>query len=351
MLFNLPPDDTLYAAMAARDAAWDGHAFVGVTSTGIFCRIPCPARIPKRENCRFFDRASACIEAGFRPCKRCHPLGDDPIVERLMIALKNDPLRRWGEHDLTAMGLELSTVRRAFKRATGQTFLELARQRRVAASLGTLSEGENVVFAQIDAGFESPSAFRNAFARIIGRAPGNFAKDAILRADWIRSPLGPMIAVSDRHALHLLEFPERKALPRELDLLWRDAKGQIGFGRFPATDRIEAELAAYFAGESARFDTPLAPRGTTFQRDVWEQLRHIPAGQTRSYGEIARALGRPSAVRAVAAANGANPIAIVIPCHRVIGADGALTGYGGGIWRKRQLISIERRFREKERIS
>lgn len=347
-LFALPDDDTLYSALQARDAAWDGRAFVGVASTGIFCRLTCPARKPKRENCRFFDSAAACLEAGFRPCKRCHPLGDDPLVTRLMAALDSDPARRWREADLAELGVDPSTVRRAFKRATGMTFLDLARQRRIAAGIGALSGGDGVIHAQIDAGFESGSAFRVAFARLMGRAPGVFPAKALLRADWVATPLGPLIVVADDSAVMLAEFLERKALPRELAKLKASAKGSLGFGRTALHDRLAAELAGFFAGTNARFTTPLAPLGTMFQREVWAALRRIPAGHTTGYGDLARGLGRPASVRAVAAANGANPIAIAIPCHRVIGADGALTGYGGGLWRKRRLIEIERNHARQE---
>ncbi|MFC2970053.1 bifunctional transcriptional activator/DNA repair enzyme AdaA [Acidimangrovimonas pyrenivorans] len=346
MLFALPSDDTLYAALLARDPAYDGRAFVGVSSTGIFCRLTCPARKPRRENCRFFETAAACIEAGFRPCKRCHPLGAeaeaDPAIQRLLPALRDDPGRRWSEAGIAAMGLDPSTVRRSFKRHFGITFLEMARQARLAGSVRMLGRGGKVIEAQLEAGFESPSAFRAAFARLLGVAPGAFTGRELLRADWIETPLGPMIAVSDAQALHLLEFVGRKALPAELQRLRAAVKGELGIGRHAPTDRIEAELEAYFAGRSARFETPLVFHGSPFTREVWHALRQIPAGETRSYSELARALGRPDAARAVARANGANQIALVVPCHRVIGADGSLTGYGGGLWRKQRLIEFER---------
>jgi len=350
MLFSLPDDDTLYAALLARDAGYEGRAFVCVSTTGIFCRLTCPARKPRRENCVFRETAQACIEAGFRPCKRCRPLAplsEDPTVSALVEALTADPARRWGEADLAAEGYDPSTVRRAFKRAFGTTFLEIARQRRLLAGLETLGEGGRVIEAQLDAGFESASAFRAAFARMLGMAPGDFARDPLLMADWIDTPLGPMVAVSDTRALHLLEFVGRKALPRELQQLQAQAKGALGFGRPAPTEQVAAELARYFGGRSAHFATPLAFHGSPFTRQVWSALQDIPAGETRSYGEVARAIGKPEAVRAVARANGANQIALVIPCHRVIGADGALTGYGGGLWRKERLIALERRFAER----
>lgn len=346
MMFDLPDDDALYEALVARDATLEGRAFVGVTSTGVFCRMTCPARKPKRENCLFFETIGGCIEAGFRACKRCHPMApaaeSDPVVRRLLTALGDDPARRWLERDIAALGLDPSTVRRVFKRHFGMTFLEMARLARLRAGAAELPAGGRVIDAQLQAGYESGSAFRAAFARWLGIAPGKFAQDGLLKADWFDTRLGVMIAVSDANALYLLEFAERKALPAELKRLYTFAKGSLGFGRYAPTGQIEAEMNAFLAGRSVRFDTPLAPLGTPFMQAVWAALRQIPAGQTRSYSEVARHMGRPDATRAVARANGANPIAIVIPCHRVLGADGALTGYGGGLWRKQALIELER---------
>lgn len=347
MMFDLPDDDTLYDALLARDAGFDGRAYVGVTSTGVFCRLTCPARKPRRENCQFFDTVGQCIEAGFRPCLRCHPLTPaaeaDPVVAGLLQALQADPARRWREGDVAAMGIDPSTARRAFKRHYGMTFLGMARLMRLRSGVAVLPDA-SVIEAQFEAGYDSPAAFRAAFARIMGLAPGKFARDAVLRADWIDTRLGAMIAVSDARALHLLEFVERKALPGELKKLYAHARGSLGFGRFDPTDRIEAQMHDFLALKRDDFDVPLAPLGTPFMREVWQALRAIPAGQTRSYSQVARQLGRPDATRAVARANGANPIAVVIPCHRVLGADGSLTGYGGGLWRKQALIELERGF-------
>ena len=206
-----------------------------------------------------------------------------------------------------------------------------------------IERGERVIEAQLEAGFDSGSGFRAAFARVLGMAPSAFTGNEMLRADWFDTPLGPMIAVADKRHLMLLEFFERKSLATELGSLQKTAKGSIGFGRFDPIDQIEAEMKAFLTDGLNQFDTPLAPIGTAFSKSVWDQLSKIPAGLTRSYLDIAKAIGRPTATRAVARANGANPIAIVVPCHRVIGSDGSLTGYGGGIWRKRWLIEHEAR--------
>lgn len=348
MSFKLPDHDTLYAALLARDADLDGRVFVGVSTTAIFCRLTCPTRKPKPENCTFFETVGACIEAGFRTCKRCHPIQPmaeaDPAIKALLAALEQNPVRRWSETDVTALGFDASTVRRSFRRHFGMTFLEMARQQRLLLGFETLVGGGQVIHAQLDAGFSSASAFRAAFAKLLGQAPGQLAAGAMLRADWIETPLGAMIAVSDARVLHLLEFIDRKALPAELAKLRALVKGNLGVGRWVPTDQIESELRQFFAGALAVFETPLVLHGSPFSRDVWQELLRIPAGQTRSYSDVARAIGRPDAVRAVARANGANQIALVIPCHRVLGADGALTGYGGGLWRKQRLIEVERQY-------
>jgi AraC family transcriptional regulator, regulatory protein of adaptative response / methylated-DNA-[protein]-cysteine methyltransferase len=352
MMFDLPDAEQLYSALIARDPAWDGRAYVGVRTTGVFCRLTCPARKPKPENCQFYADVSACLDAGFRPCKRCHPINTaaqaDPAIQDLVTRLEANPGKRWSETDVAALGYDPSTIRRAFKRNFGCTFLDMARQRRLQSGFSTLASGGQVIHAQLDAGYESPSAFRAAFAKLLGHAPANFSGAAILQADWFQTPLGPMIAVSDQNHLHLLEFSDRKALPNQLNRLSQAAKGRIGFGCPAPTSLAKSQLDAFFQGKSADFTIPLALHGTAFTKLVWEQLQTIPAGQTRSYSQLADTIGRRSAVRAVAQANGANQIAIIIPCHRVIGADGSLTGYGGGIWRKQKLIELEAHYSKKE---
>lgn len=350
MLDLLPDSQVLYAALVARDPGYEGRALVGVTTTGIFCRLTCPARKPLPQNCQWFATPAEAMGAGFRPCRRCHPLGTeaagDASVQGLLKALQDDPARRWTEADVAGAGHDPSTVRRAFRRHFGMTFLELARQTRLREGVQRLAGGEAVIEAQLDAGFDSASGFREAFARLFGHPPAAMRGCEVgLMADWLDLPLGGMIAVADNDRLHLLEFVTRKALGTELRRLSKAAGGRIGLGRSRVMDQAEAELAAFFAAEREDFTVPLAMHGTPFHRQVWEELRRIPAGETISYGELAARIGRPTASRAVARANGANQIAVMIPCHRVIGADGSLTGYGGGLWRKQALIDVEARLR------
>ncbi|MEX2692203.1 bifunctional transcriptional activator/DNA repair enzyme AdaA [Rhizobium mongolense] len=345
MLFDLPNEDTLYDALIARSSDYEGLAYVCVRTTGVFCRLTCPARKPKRENTLFYDSIATCMQSGFRPCRRCKPLeqaGKEPIVDELLEALDCAPAARWTEDDLVRKGYDPSTVRRAFKRSLGMTFLDIARYRRLGEAARQLASGARVIDVQLDAGYESGSGFRAAFQRLIGKAPAMSQNRELLFADWFETPLGPMVAVADQTHLHLLEFHDRKALQAELENLQRKTRSSVAAGRTPAIEQIDAELRAYFEGKSANFKTPLALGDSTpFERAVWAKLREIPVGERRTYGDLAREMENPQMVRAVGRANGANQLAIVIPCHRVVGADGSLTGYGGGLWRKQWLLRHE----------
>jgi len=339
-------DDTLFAALLARDPAYDGFAYVGVRTTGVFCRLTCPARKPKRRNVVFFSCRDAAQEAGFRPCKRCRPLADNRpasgALEALRDRLKAEPERRWSAADLKRLGYDPSTVRRAFQREYGVTFVQFARAQRLGAAVSRLQQGGSVMDAQLDAGYESGSGFREAIGKLIGDAPARTNGQRILAARWLDTPIGAMLAIADEAGLHLLEFAERAALPGEIARLKARA-GPIAFGQSPVIAALDHQLGLYFSGRLKTFDIPIVQRGTSFEATVWAALRQVPPGQTRSYGEIARTIGRPDAPRAVARANGANQVAILVPCHRIIGSDGSPTGYGGKLWRKQWLLEHERR--------
>lgn len=267
----------------------------------------------------------------------------EPLVADLSARLNADPGRRWREDDLIALGLEPSTVRRAFKRQLGVTFLELARMRRLQEGFTALEGGERVIDAQLSANYDSASGFRTAVAKLLGLAPGAFRDDARMKCAPVSTPLGPMIAIADDQSLHLLEFMDRKALATELKRLSERTPGGLGFGRTHPHSQIAKDLEDYFNGKLTQFQTSVKFHGSPFSQAVWRELQAIPIGQTRSYSQIAEQMGRPSAVRAVARANGDNQLALIVPCHRVIGADGSLTGYGGGLHRKRALLELEQR--------
>ncbi|WP_297322136.1 trifunctional transcriptional activator/DNA repair protein Ada/methylated-DNA--[protein]-cysteine S-methyltransferase [uncultured Bartonella sp.] len=338
---------TLYQALLDKDRSYDGHVFVCVITTGIFCRLSCPARKPKRENVFFCASIAACLMQGYRPCRICHPLAvgndRDPVYADLMARLEKAPTHIWSEDELQQNGFDPSTVRRVFKRKIGMTFLELARLRRKSLGVAVLAQGQPVIEAQLTAGYESGSGFREAIQHLIGNPPKELKGRELLKASWINTPIGDMLAISDQHVLHLLEFFDRKGLPTELKRLQKTAHSSIIFSRSPIIDRLEHELYDYFSGQSCRFDIPLAKIKAGFAPFVWQALLQIPAGETRSYSDLARTINRPTAIRAVARANGENQFAIIVPCHRVIGADGSLTGYAGGLWRKDWLLRHEKK--------
>jgi AraC family transcriptional regulator of adaptative response/methylated-DNA-[protein]-cysteine methyltransferase len=263
-------------------------------------------------------------------------------VEQLLAAVEADPSGRLREADLRRMGIDPSSARRAFQRYCGMSFHAYHRARRMGLALCGIREGKSMIDLQLDHGFESGSGFREAFGRVFGTAPSHARALDCLYARWFETPLGPVLALANDDGLHLLEFVDRRGLERELRALRERFAHEVVPGEHAYLRQIGRELDAYFSGRSLHFATPLKLEGTPFQRDVWNALRAIPPGTTRTYGEIAASVGRPSAVRAVGRANGDNKLAVVIPCHRVIGADGTLTGYGGGLWRKAWLLDHER---------
>ena len=182
--------------------------------------------------------------------------------------------------------------------------------------------------------------FRALLLAATGFAPQRLRQDAPFVADWLETPIGPLITISSTAGLHIMEFPERRALPGELRRLL-GVTSALAIGRTAPSEQAAHNMELYFSGQDPALDMPLAPQGTAFERAHWDALRDIPAGTTRTYAAMAEALGRAGAFRAVGRANGANPVAIAIPCHRLVGKDGALTGYGGGLWRKRWLLDHE----------
>jgi AraC family transcriptional regulator of adaptative response/methylated-DNA-[protein]-cysteine methyltransferase len=327
------------------DPKAEGIFVVAVRTTRIFCKPTCPARKPKPENVEFYADATAALRAGFRPCKRCRPMDavrkPPELVERLRMMIEDDPSRRVGDKDLIARGIDPSTARRQFRRYFGMTFQAYQRSRRLGAALRDVRSGGNLLDVGLDAGYASPGAFREAFGKLFGRPPRD-ARDADgLFARRVETPLGAMLALADDSGLRLLEFLDRPDLEKKAQALGESLGRAVIHADHPHLDAVAEQLDAYFAGRRLTFDIPLAPFGSPWQLAVWEGLRAIPPGETRSYVQLAESLGRPTASRAVGLANSRNPIAIVVPCHRVIRADGSLSGYAGGPWRKQWLLDHE----------
>jgi AraC family transcriptional regulator of adaptative response/methylated-DNA-[protein]-cysteine methyltransferase len=346
----LPPSETMYRALVNRDSSFEGIFFVGVRTTGIFCRPTCTAKKPARENVDFFATPSEALHGGYRPCLRCKPMDPDKhppkLIERLRAEVERAPGGRLTDKELATMSIDPSTARRQFKRHYGMTFQAYHRARRMGLALREVRRGGRVNEAKNGSGFESASGFREAFTRIFGDPPTAAKSRAPMFAERIETPLGAMVAVADDEGLRLLEFADRRATERELSILRKRLRTNIVPGEHPHLDAIRSQLADYFSGKNLEFDLPLAPIGSDFQLRTWEILRSIPLAETRSYSWMADQLGIPNARRAVGRANGTNMVCIVIPCHRVIRADGTLCGYGGGLWRKKWLLDHEQKWKK-----
>ena len=342
---QLPPAEEMHAALARRDSSYEGVFFAAIRTTGIFCRPGCPARTPNPENVLFVASTQEALAAGYRPCKRCCPMqpaGETPTwLAPLLAAVEEDRTRRWRDRDLTAMGLEPRRVSRWFQAHHGTTFHAYQRARRLGLALGHIRSGASVTDTALDAGFESESGFREAFEALFGAPPTRLADKRHVPVTRITSPLGPLLAAADDRGLLLLEFTDRRALATQIKALQKSTGATFAPGEHPHFDELRIQLDEYFAGQRRDFDLPLDLAGSPFQLACWRALQQIPCGETRSYGEIAEQLGRPGASRAVGTANGQNRIAILVPCHRVIKADGTLSGYGGGLWRKHHLLELE----------
>ena len=347
----LPSADLMYRALVDRDSRFEGIFFVAVRTTGIFCRPTCPAKKPARENVDFFATASEALHGGYRPCLRCNPmdLGKrvPELIDRLRGVVENSPGGRLTDKELEALSIDPSTARRQFKRHYGMTFQAYHRARRVGLALREVQRGGRVAEARDGSGFESESGFRDAFSRIFGETPASARKQGGLFAERIETPLGAMLAIADDKGLRLLEFVDRRAMEREMSILRARLKTNIVPGEHRYLEATRKQIGQYFSGKNLEFNVPLAPVGSDFQQRAWKILQSIPVAETRSYSWMAEQLGDPGARRAVGRANGTNMLCIIIPCHRVIRADGTLCGYGGGLWRKKWLLDHERRWKAK----
>lgn len=341
----LPDEDVMYQAFAERDASFEGIFVMGVRTTGIFCRPTCPARKPRRENVEFFPRAGDALAAGYRPCLRCRPLDAEGAapdwLRPLLDAVDADPGRRWTTSDVREFGVDPARARRWFQARHGMTFFAYLRARRLGQAFLRIREGATVLDTARDADFDSVSGFCDALRRATGHSPKKATERTALQVAQAPSPLGPLLVAGDEEAVYLLEFWDRRMLETQFSVLEKRLGAVFFPGETDPMRQLRDELAAYFAGSLRLFDTPFRFPGSEHQERVWRALLEVPYGETRSYGELAEMTGRPAAVRSVARAVGENRLAIALPCHRIVGADGRLTGYGGGLWRKRFLLAHE----------
>ena len=331
-----------WAAFERRDRSWDGRVIGAVTTTRIYCKPSCPARRPKREHVEFFLDGETAQAAGYRACLRCRP--DEVGRDREAVAKAVELIEAAEEPLLladlaAAVGYAPHHFQRLFTRDLGVSPASYARALRARRAQSHLEEDKPVTHAIYDAGYAAPSRFYADAGERIGMTPSAWRDGG--RGETIRfviadSPLGPLLVAATAKGICRLTFDEdESALKR------RFPNADIRPDDGTIAEWVDSALAAISTPSAAR-ELPIDVRGTAFQEAVWRELRRIPLGETRSYADIAKAVGQPGAVRAVGTANGSNPVAVLVPCHRVIRSDGSLGGYAGGLDRKRQLLEAER---------
>jgi AraC family transcriptional regulator of adaptative response/methylated-DNA-[protein]-cysteine methyltransferase len=346
---RMDPEEA-WRALSTRDRAFDGLFVYGVATTGVFCRPSCAARRPNRQNVRFFDTTEEAAAAGFRACRRCRPLepassATDDRIRRARAFLDTHADEPVTLRELASrLGVSTFHLQRTFKRSTGLTPKAYLMARRVERFKAGLKRGESVTTATYEAGYGSASRVYEQSDRVLGMTPASYRRGgagARIRFTIVPCSLGRLlVAATDRGVCRVAfgdaDAPLEAALRREFPA----AEVVAGDRRF---DRWMAAVVAGVEGKGPQADVPVDVRGTAFQQQVWQSLRKIPFGATRSYAGVARAIGRPKAVRAVASACAANPVAILVPCHRVVRSDGSAAGYRWGSERKARLLERERR--------
>ncbi|HYG57935.1 MAG TPA: bifunctional DNA-binding transcriptional regulator/O6-methylguanine-DNA methyltransferase Ada [Symbiobacteriaceae bacterium] len=338
-------EDSRWQAVLARDAQADGAFYFAVRTTGVFCRPACPCRRPRRENVMFFDGAEAAEQAGFRPCLRCRPKEVNTQqrvvaqVQSLLDSAEASPtLAQLGQ----AVGLSPYHLQRLFKRATGLSPREYASARRAERLKAGLKRGASVTEAMYEAGFGSARALYEKAHHYLGMKPGEYRQGSLgqeITYACVQTPLGHMLVAETRRGICALRFGEPDDMVRDLRSEFPQATLHHDQAALEPTIGVVLE---HLAGSRSELELPVDVRATAFQQRVWAALRTIPYGQTRSYREVAQMIGEPSAVRAVARACATNPVALIVPCHRVVRSGGEISGYRWGVERKQALLVREK---------
>ncbi len=333
--------DAAWRAVKARDRSHDGRFVTGVMTTGIYCRPSCAARHPKRENVRFFPDGEAARAAGLRPCKRCRPddvARDTEAVKRAAEIMENAEEQVQLTALADAVGYSPSHFQRVFKRAVGVSPAQYARGLRAERAAEALGSEDSVTAAIYEAGYSGPARFYEDSSKRLGMTPSAWRRGGegvVIHWAIAETSIGMMLVAATEKGICRLSFGEG-----EEDLRARFPNADLRPVNDAMADLVGRTVAAV-DNPGRPHDLPLDVRGTAFQEAVWRELMRIPAGETRSYAEIAAAVGKPKAVRAAGSANGANNVAVLIPCHRVIRSDGSLGGYAYGLEIKERLLAKE----------
>ncbi len=344
--------DQYYEALIERKQNFVGIFYVGVKTTSVFCIATCRARKPKKENVEFYSNFKDALNNGYRPCKICKPTENaneaPEQVERAISLIKNNPKTKIKDFQLRQENISPEIVRRWFNKNYGMTFQAFQRMYRINVAFEELKNGKNTTETAFDSGYESLSGFGYTYKKIMGKSPQNSTNKNIILINRLTTPLGPMFICATDFGVCLLEFVDRKMLETEFKDLQLKLKANIVVGENEHIKQAKIELTEYFNGTRKIFDVKLDSPGTEFQQLVWANLLKINYGKTSTYQQQAINIKNPKAIRAVASANGHNRISILVPCHRVIGKDGKLTGYGGGLERKKWLLDHEQKFNNQD---
>jgi len=335
-----------YKALLERKENFVGIFFVGVKTTSVFCIATCRARKPKLENVEFYTTFKEALDNGYRPCKICKPTENaneapEP-VEKAITLVKQNPKEKITDDQLRKLAISPEVVRRWFKKNYGMTFQAYQRMYRINNAFQELKKGKKATHTAFDSGYESLSGFGYTFKKVIGASPQKSTGGNVILISRLTTPLGPMFVSATEKGICLLEFVDRRMLETEFKDLQTRLQAQIIAGENVHIKQTKKEITEYFEGKRKIFEVALETPGTDFQNTVWRSLQRIQYGQVTTYQQQAEKIKNPKAIRAVASANGYNRISIIIPCHRVIGKDGSMTGYGGGIERKQWLLTHER---------
>ncbi len=334
--------DEMYAILGTRDTSYNAIFITAVQTTGIFCLPSCRARTPLAKNVRFYQSTSEAIQNGFRPCKVCKPLeqnGNIPDhIENLIKEIQDKPNNKITDDHLVARGIKPHTLRRWFKKNHGITFHEYQRSLRMGNAALDIKNGKSITHTADENGDDSIRGFRDGYRVVFGVSPSKSVEKR-----RVTTPLGILIACASEQGLCYLGYDKQLRIDAQLAEIAKELDAAILPGSNEHLTQAASELSEYFDGSRKEFSVSLHMVGTEFRKKVWVSLLDIPYAKTVSYKEQSISVGNLKAIRAVASSNGANKISIIIPCHRVIGSDGSLTGYASGLHRKKWLLDFERR--------
>jgi AraC family transcriptional regulator, regulatory protein of adaptative response / methylated-DNA-[protein]-cysteine methyltransferase len=348
---NLNPDnEQLWQAVVAKDASFDGQFVFAVSSTGIYCRPSCPSRRAHRERVKFFDLPEAAEQAGFRACLRCQPRRArvlDPqmdLVQRVCRYLNSSDGETLKLAELAShAGVSVFHLQRTFKRVMGISPRQYLAARRFGNFKELVRKGDSVTTALYESGFNSSSRLYEHASEELGMTPATYSRGGRgvnINYTIVASSMGRLLVAMTERGVCAVQMGDSD-IDLEKDLREEFPHAEITRADSPLRETVQ-KILSHLDNNEPRLDLPLDIRSTAFQRQVWEKLRAIPYGQTASYGEVAKALGNPGAVRAVGRACATNPVALVIPCHRVVREDKSLGGYRWGLERKKKLLEKEK---------